>query len=781
MALTETEEALLRELLAEKPELDSLADNEAAIISKLAGTKIALADLTAASIVNGTDLTLIVQGGTAKNATIGALVASISTYGSAKLYGTYAAASAASHVAGDAVIVFGDAGTHTDPVVGGTVQNEGVYIYSASPAGLERVEDLVTQVITDAEANAVSAADTATQILEILNAIALGVYYTSTASGIAGTVDGEYFGVVTNPGVNGLSEVYLNNAGTAVLQWQFATTAGTNSAIDALETALALKIAVTPEEYGAVAVEDGGTTSQTTAIANAMNSGRLVNCNGKTYILGAPVVPGGTVKGIVNGQFQWLNTTVMAQQQFMLSIIDKDDLIVADNVFNLGTVENCGSNNDSTRGAVKISSSNEGVTYIKRPRVERNRVTGGGNGTAIYVRSAIDPRVNFNNVHDRIVDGTPANDAQNGIDTSRSNGGQCIGNVIDGLYYRIGGTPTRAWSRGIVVVELTGGVYTGNIIRNVDQGIDYSGGIISGFPNGNTNITCTGNMVSDVRTYGIKFANCIRDSVCTGNTVTRFGWGGIVVSGQSSAWTGSSTLATQGLLIANNRVTDPSDYYSRTDCIGVWIIQRALYPGYPSEIRIAGNYISDSTGGGRLLHGISQDDGDGAHNIVAGAPHNEVVGNRIIGQTGTPTKGIAPTGLTILTGDSSQLIATATWTAALWNVETADGEGAHSTSTNTELFTASIAGWYRVDFHLLMQENATGNRQARIQKNGASVPGGDYANAGLTGANVTINGGVSLYLDVGDTVKVEVYQNSGISLNLLRPNSQFAIRRLEQM
>lgn len=36
-----------------------------------------------------------------------------------------------------------DAGTHTDPVVGGTVDNEGEYAWSTSPAGWERVGDLV--------------------------------------------------------------------------------------------------------------------------------------------------------------------------------------------------------------------------------------------------------------------------------------------------------------------------------------------------------------------------------------------------------------------------------------------------------------------------------------------------------------------------------------------------------------------------------------------------------------------------------------------------------------
>lgn len=50
-----------------------------------------------------------------------------------------------------------DAGTHTDPVVGGTVANEGEYAWSASPAGWQRVGDLlvakVAQVALSAHDN----------------------------------------------------------------------------------------------------------------------------------------------------------------------------------------------------------------------------------------------------------------------------------------------------------------------------------------------------------------------------------------------------------------------------------------------------------------------------------------------------------------------------------------------------------------------------------------------------------------------------------------------------
>lgn len=67
---------------------------------------------------------------------------------------------------GDFAKVVGvDAGTHTDPVVGGTVDNRGLYRWSASPAGFKRVGDLdaddAADSASDAAASAAAAATSA--------------------------------------------------------------------------------------------------------------------------------------------------------------------------------------------------------------------------------------------------------------------------------------------------------------------------------------------------------------------------------------------------------------------------------------------------------------------------------------------------------------------------------------------------------------------------------------------------------------------------------------------
>ena len=66
MALTATEEALLRDLLEKQAELIALANNETTITAKLGSTKATIDDLTAATTVADADLMIVRQGGVDK-------------------------------------------------------------------------------------------------------------------------------------------------------------------------------------------------------------------------------------------------------------------------------------------------------------------------------------------------------------------------------------------------------------------------------------------------------------------------------------------------------------------------------------------------------------------------------------------------------------------------------------------------------------------------------------------------------------------------------------------
>lgn len=70
MALTSTEEARLRALIAQQAALLSLAGNEATITSKLSATKVNLSGIAAASSLVDTDITLVRQGAADKSSSL---------------------------------------------------------------------------------------------------------------------------------------------------------------------------------------------------------------------------------------------------------------------------------------------------------------------------------------------------------------------------------------------------------------------------------------------------------------------------------------------------------------------------------------------------------------------------------------------------------------------------------------------------------------------------------------------------------------------------------------
>ncbi len=87
MALTATEEALVRQLLDQQAAIRSLAGNEATITSKLGAAKVTLSDLVSARVVADADLFLLRQGTTDKSVTPSVLKAYTSSNASATVRG----------------------------------------------------------------------------------------------------------------------------------------------------------------------------------------------------------------------------------------------------------------------------------------------------------------------------------------------------------------------------------------------------------------------------------------------------------------------------------------------------------------------------------------------------------------------------------------------------------------------------------------------------------------------------------------------------------------------
>ena len=110
--------------------------------------------------------------------------------------------------------------------------------------------------------------------------------------------------------------------------------------------------------------------------------------------------------------------------------------------------------------------------------------------------------------------------------------------------------------------------------------------------------------------------------------------------------------------------------------------------------------------------------------------------------------------------------------AVTFNSERWDTDTMHSTVSNTDRVTCTTAGTYTVGYAAEFAANATGNRQAYLEKfNSAGVSQGTYGaqhvvNIGGSDPVQMLVGGVDIDLAAGDFVRLYVKQTSGGALNL---------------
>lgn len=123
--------------------------------------------------------------------------------------------------------------------------------------------------------------------------------------------------------------------------------------------------------------------------------------------------------------------------------------------------------------------------------------------------------------------------------------------------------------------------------------------------------------------------------------------------------------------------------------------------------------------------------------------------------------------LAILRQSVAQTFTSGSWAAVTFDVEDLDTVNGHSTSSNTDRYTAVYAGWYHVDAYVAFASNGSGARGARLGINGSttlSVGRATFLAAVVTDrAAIPVSG--TVFLSVGDYVNVAGFQSSGGNLN----------------
>ena len=138
--------------------------------------------------------------------------------------------------------------------------------------------------------------------------------------------------------------------------------------------------------------------------------------------------------------------------------------------------------------------------------------------------------------------------------------------------------------------------------------------------------------------------------------------------------------------------------------------------------------------------------------------------------TSTGLKWATPAGGSTFAGcrlvpNTGQAITNATFTALVYQTETFDTDGYHSTSTNTSRITipAGKAGYYNITAGVFWPSNSSGVRQIQLEINGTTAIGRTVVVGTANGVESELFTTI-YYLNVGDYVQSLVYQNSGSTL-----------------
>jgi len=118
---------------------------------------------------------------------------------------------------------------------------------------------------------------------------------------------------------------------------------------------------------------------------------------------------------------------------------------------------------------------------------------------------------------------------------------------------------------------------------------------------------------------------------------------------------------------------------------------------------------------------------------------------------------------------SAQSIANSTTTDITWNIEDIDRDNGHSTSSNTERYTAQTAGWYWCVGSIFWAGNATGNRVTNLAKNGTAFNVGKVRNSSTLNSNdFSQTSSALIYMNgTTDYITLQGAQSSGGALSTI--------------
>jgi hypothetical protein len=347
---------------------------------------------------------------------------------------------------------------------------------------------------------------------------------------------------------------------------------------------------------------------------------------------------------------------------------------------------------------------------------------------------------------------------------------------------RLSGVNTNKWTRGFLFAEVRDCSITGCGSVANDQGFDFSGAVSNTSPSsyqGNRQFTITGCNAANNGTFGFKFANVTHDGLISGCIASNVANTGFVVSSQSTATAlSNNSYRTQNLTFTGCQVVNSlNNGWSGYASAGFYVDQDSTGL-YPRNIKFHSCSVEDNKTVVTTQNGF-------ATNVPAIGPfstgHNTDVTITTkdcnVFRAVTPYSGIHFPGAS-LTGSGSGNINDSTWTSIDFNAtDIYDPSGLHNPSSNADNSVIKESGLYFVSATVMYGITASGLRKIRIVRNGGST-GLEYTYAAHPTNYTTISATGCLYFNSGDTIRVEVWQNSGGALSVERGSSFFVMARV---
>jgi hypothetical protein len=128
--------------------------------------------------------------------------------------------------------------------------------------------------------------------------------------------------------------------------------------------------------------------------------------------------------------------------------------------------------------------------------------------------------------------------------------------------------------------------------------------------------------------------------------------------------------------------------------------------------------------------------------------------------------------LAIMRQTAAGAFANSTWTSVALDTEDIDRDGGHSNVTNNSRYTAQTQGYYLAGGKISFASNVTNRRWTRWAVNGTEVSGSRISVQAANGDSTEVPAASRwVFLNVGDYLELQGFQDSGGSINTVVANS----------